>query len=111
MQGFHPHVCQCPDCTQPSDHPNKEYHRLLNLFLSRLDEDHRRWFVALESLQHGHGGDRLLSRITGMNVATIRRGRQELATSLARFPAGRIRRVGGGRPASKKKIPPSSPPC
>jgi hypothetical protein len=29
--------------------------------LERLDEDHRRWLVALESLKIGHGGDRLLS--------------------------------------------------
>ena len=49
-----------------------------NLFLSRLDEQQRRWYVALESQKVGHGGDRLLAQITGMNVETIRRGRREL---------------------------------
>jgi hypothetical protein len=105
------HVCQCPDCLQPGPHTDKKIHRLFNLFLSRLDEDHRRWSVALEALKQGHGGDRLLSRITGLNVETIRRGRQELATALQGFPAERIRRRGGGRPPAKKKIPPSSPLC
>jgi hypothetical protein len=95
--------CQCPDCSQPGEHPNKELHRCLNLFLSRLDEDHRRWFVALESMKIGHGGDRLLSHITGMNVETIRRGRRELAAGLENFPPERMRRSGAGRPPLKKK--------
>jgi hypothetical protein len=75
----------------------------MNLFLSRLDEDHQRWYVALESMKVGHGGDRLLSLITGMNVETIRRGRRELEKSLEGFPAERIRRHGAGRPPLKKK--------
>jgi hypothetical protein len=110
MQGTSIRACQCPDCLQTGDHPNKEIHRQFNLLLGRLDEDHRRCFVALEALQHGRGGDRLLSRITGMNVETIRRGRRELAQSLDGFRAQRIRRSGAGRPASKKKMPPCSPP-
>jgi len=100
--------CQCPDCSAVADHPVKELHRLMNLLLSRLDEDHRRWYVALESLKLGHGGDRLLARITGLNVETIRRGRRELAASLQDFPAERIRRRGGGRPPWKKKTRRSS---
>jgi hypothetical protein len=91
-----------------ADHPIKEVHRLMNLLLSRLDEDHRRWYVALESLKIGHGGDRLLACITGLNVETIRRGRRELAGSLQDFPAERIRRQGGGRPPLEKKIRRSS---
>jgi len=87
------------------EHPQREIHRLTNLLLSRLDEDHRRWYVALESLKIGHGGDRWLSRITGMNVETIRRGRRELADSLAGFSHDRIRRRGAGRKPKKKKTP------
>src|SRR5436305_10922102 len=98
------HQCQCPDCLSAQDHPAKEVHRLMNLLLRRLDEDHRRWYVALESHKIGHGGDRQLARITGLNVETIRRGRRELAASLDAFPAERIRRPGGGRPPLKKKI-------
>ena len=102
------HQCQCPDCLSVQDHPAKEVHRLMNLLLSRLDEDHRRWYVALESLKLGHGGDRQLARITGLNVETIRQGRRELTASLAGYPAERIRRRGAGRPPLKKKTRPSS---
>ena len=95
--------CRCPDCCQAAEHPNQQLHRCLNLFLSRLDEDHRRWFVALESMKIDHGGDRLLAQITGMNVETIRRGRRELAAGLESFPPDRMRRSGAGRPPLKKK--------
>ena len=95
--------CRCPDCSHPAEHANKQLHRCLNLFLSRLDEDHRRWFVALESMKMGHGGDRLLAQITGMNVETIRRGRRELSAGLESFPPARMRRSGAGRPPLKKK--------
>jgi uncharacterized protein with PhoU and TrkA domain len=95
--------CRCPDCLTAVDHPNKELHRQVNLLLSRLDEQQRRWYVAVESKRLGRGGDRLMSLITGMNVATIRRGRRELQESLKEVPQGRIRRKGAGRPAVEKK--------
>jgi hypothetical protein len=97
------HQCQCPDCVGADDHPHQEIHRRLNILLSRLDEQQRRWLVALEAQKVGRGGDRLLSRITGLNVETIRRGRRELDGSLRDCPPGRIRRPGAGRPAVKKK--------
>jgi hypothetical protein len=75
----------------------------MNLLCSRLDEQQRRWYVALEANRIGHGGDRLLSQITGLDEQTIRRGREELATSLADCPAERVRRPGGGRPTVEKK--------
>ena len=75
----------------------------MNLLLSRLDEQQRRWYVALEADRLGHGGDRLLAQITGMDEKTIRRGRQELAAGLTDRPADRVRLPGGGRPASEKK--------
>jgi hypothetical protein len=95
--------CRCADCSETTEHPNKELHRCLKLFLSRLDEDHRRWLVALESMKVGHGGDRLLSEVTGMDVETIRHGRRELAAGLDAFPPERMRRSGAGRPPLKKK--------
>jgi hypothetical protein len=98
------HKCRCPDCRRPGDHPNKELHRQMNLFLSRLEEQQRRWYVALESRRVGHGGDRLLALITGMNVRTIRRGRRELEHSLLDAPVGRQRRRGAGRPLVEKKV-------
>jgi hypothetical protein len=76
----------------------------LNLLLSRLNEQQRRWVAALESERIGRGGDRLVALITGLDVETIRRGRRELLASLRGCPPGRIRRPGAGRPPLKKKI-------
>lgn len=97
------HTCQCPTCQQSGDHPDKALHRKINVFLGRLDEQQRRWYVAIESTKAGYGGDVLLSRITGVNVETIRRGRRELAVDLAGRPTDRVRQEGGGRPLVEKK--------
>ena len=74
----------------------------MNLLLSRLDEHQRRWYLAVESQRLGHGADRLLFEITGMDEKTIRR--EELAASLEDQPLDRVRRPGGGRPSVEKKI-------
>jgi hypothetical protein len=96
-------VCQCALCQQGMEHPECERHRQLLLVFSRLEENQRRWFVALEAKRLGHGGDRLLSQITGLDEKTIRRGREELDASLADNPPERVRRPGGGRPPVEKK--------
>ena len=75
----------------------------MNLLMSRLDEQQRRWYAGVESEKLGYGGDVQVSRITGLNVETIRRGRREMAAHLAQRPAERIRLVGGGRPRVEKK--------
>jgi len=80
----------------------------MNLLLSRMNEQQRRWLVASESQKLGHGGDILLSRITGLNVETIRRGRRELAADLIGRPSDRIRLPGGGRPPLEKKAHPTN---
>ena len=95
--------CQCAVCGSGVEHPDLEYHRQMNLLLSRLDEQQRRWYLAVESQRLGHGADRLLFEITGVDEKTIRRGREELAASLANQPADRIRQPGGGRPPVEKK--------
>jgi len=74
----------------------------MNLFVSHLNEQQRRWYAALEALRVGHGGVRLASQITGIGEKTIRRGRKELTAGLADVPAERIRQRGGGRPRRKK---------
>ncbi|HLF25513.1 MAG TPA: hypothetical protein VJG32_04200 [Anaerolineae bacterium] len=96
-------VCQCPACLHSSDHPAWQLHHQMNVFLSRLDEQQRRWYVALESKRVGHGGDTLLSQITGLDVETIRRGRRELDDEFAQRPVERTRAAGGGRPPVEKK--------
>ena len=75
----------------------------MNLFLSRLDEQQRRWYVALEANRIGHGGIGLLSKITGMDEKTIRRGQQELTADLACRPTDKVRLPGGGRPPVEKR--------
>ena len=100
------HQCSCPHCLGEGDHPDRLHHLHLNLLLSRLDEQERRWVVALESERVGRGGDRLLSRISGLDVETIRRGRRELNASLRDCPPGRIRQPGAGRLPVQKKIRP-----
>jgi hypothetical protein len=103
------HQCQCPHCQQAELHPDQQQHASMNLLLSRLDEQQRRWYAAIESAKIGHGGDTLLSLITGLHVDTIRRGREEVLAGLRERPTERIRKPGGGRPALKKKTPHSSP--
>jgi hypothetical protein len=77
----------------------------MNLLLSRLNEQQRRWYVAVEANRIGAGGDRLLAQITGLDEKTIQRGRQELAGELAQRPEQRVRLPGGGRPRAEKKTP------
>ena len=100
--------CQCADCGGTADHPNKLLHHQMNLFVSRLDEQQRRWYVALESKKIGYGGDRLLAEISGLDVETIRRGRRELDGGLAERPTEHTRLPGGGQPSAEKKLPRSS---
>jgi hypothetical protein len=97
------HVCQCSGCVSGTDHTDRELHRHMNLLLSRLDEQQRRWFAALESKKVGHGGDTLLALITGLHVDTIRRGREELDGGLCGRPTDRVRNPGAGRPPLEKK--------
>jgi hypothetical protein len=80
----------------------------MNLLLSRLDEQQRRWYVAVESNRIGSGGDRLLAQITGLDEKTIQRGRQELVSSLAERPTERVRVPGAGRLRAEKKMRSSS---
>jgi hypothetical protein len=98
------HLCQCAHCQQKTYHPDQELHRQMNLLLTRLDEQQRRWYVAVESNRMGVGADRLLSQITGLDEKTIQRGRQELADAFSERPRERVRLPGGGRPRAEKKM-------
>jgi hypothetical protein len=100
------HWCRCPDCQADHDHGDRQLHHQMNLLMSRLDEQQRRWFAALESKKVGYGGDTLIALITGLHVDTIRRGREELDAGLDGRPTDRVRNPGAGRPPGKKKRPP-----
>lgn len=108
MAGPTVHQCGCPNCRTGQEHPERVLHHNLNLLLSRLDEQQRRWLVALESQKIGHGGDKRLAEITGLHPDTIRRGREELDAELEGRPTNQVRNPGAGRPPVKKKIRPSS---
>lgn len=97
------HLCQCSDCLGEGETPHRKGHQQMNLLLSRLDEQQRRWYAAVESEKIGHGGIRLLSLITGLDEKTIARGREEMAEQLQTRPTDQIRQPGGGRIAAEKK--------
>jgi hypothetical protein len=99
------HQCQCDICQAGTDIDTVRHHRQMNLFLSRLDEPQRRWYVGLLSQKPGSPSDRQLSLMTGLDEETIRRGRRELEADLSDVPDGRQRRAGGGRLAAEKKTP------
>ena len=99
------HQCECDICKAETDLEIARHHRQMNVFLSRLNEPQRRWYVGLLSQRPGSPSDRQLSKITGLDEKTIQRGRQELERDLADLPPGRQRREGGGRPRAEKRTP------
>src|SRR5579863_1441607 len=64
-----------------------------------LNEQSLRRFVAMEAQALGHGGVRLMSRISGLARSTIYHGLSDIRGNVS-APPGRIRKPGGGR---KKK--------
>ena len=98
------HDCGCAAC-RAGYRPEREEHRQLNVLLSRLDEQQRRWVAAREAMRLGHGGFQRIAVITGLHPETIRRGRDELNDELRHRPMDQIRLPGGGRPRVEKKIP------
>ena len=97
------HDCECEICSTGSDPKVALQHRRMNLLLSRLNEPQRRWYVGMLSQQPDQPSDRDLSRITGLDEKTIRRGRRELDVEFADVPPDRQRAKGGGRPIAEKK--------
>lgn len=89
------------------DRELKRWHEQVNLVLSQLDEKQRRLVAGLLSNAVGRGGVTLLSRITGLDRKTVRRGRNELDNDLQDCPSDRVRREGAGRPPLEKKVPTS----
>jgi len=95
--------CQCEICQSEAEHPDKVFHLSINQIMEQFDEQHRRWFAGLLSLQIGHGGDAQLARITGAFRHTISRGRKEICSGLENYSPDRIRSPGAGRPPIEKK--------
>ena len=98
------HTCQCAICQAGADYATIQQHQRMNLFLSRLTEPQRRWYVGMLSQQPESPSDVELARITGLDRKTIRRGRREVIAGLAEFAPDRQRRGGAGRLSAEKKI-------
>ncbi|NEO06431.1 MAG: hypothetical protein F6J98_08430 [Moorea sp. SIO4G2] len=102
--------CKCWECQQGNKTIQKQ-HQQLNLLMSRLDEQQRRWLAALEAKKLGHGGTQRMSEVTGLDINTIRRGRRELDQGLVNRPTERIRLAGGGRKRVEKNSKESRQAC
>ena len=91
--------CGCEVCAAGKDRRVSQAHEHINLLLTRLDEQQRRWYVATLAEQYGlrKGGVRALAQLTGMSEKTIRRGITELRTGFASRAPGRTRLIGAGR--------------
>jgi hypothetical protein len=93
-----------PDGLQ-SDLLAHELKAAILLFFTMLDEKQRRIYAGLESLKIGYGGDKQIANLFGIDPHTVAKGRSELLTK--DFIQGRIRKTGGGRISTEKKIPKS----
>jgi hypothetical protein len=74
---------------------------LVELFVSLLDEKQRRLYAGLESIKLGHGGDKKIAQLFGLDMHTVAKGRKELWSG--EIDTDRVRRVGGGRKLLEKK--------
>jgi len=102
------HQCQCQQCQKADDGIEKALHHQINLVMSRLDEQQRRWYAAVEANRYSEKGVSLVSQITGLDEKTIRRGQAELAEDLVNRPQDRVRLEGAGRQKVEKKTRKSS---
>jgi len=85
----------------PAGRVSDELRAAIVLFGSLLDEQQRRLYAGLESLQLG--GDRQMAELLGLDPHTVAKGRRQL---LARdVKTGRVRAAGGGRKPAEKKRP------
>lgn len=70
------------------------------LFFSVLNEKQRRLYAGLESFKWGHGGDRKIAELLGLDVGTVAKGRRDLLSQ--DVERERVRKVGAGRRSVKK---------
>ncbi len=83
--------CTCERCQSDLLYPEKQTHHQLNLLMSRLNEQQRRWLAGWEAARHGRGGIRLVAEVTGLSEKTIRRGGRELEEGLEGRPVKKMR--------------------
>lgn len=71
------------------------------LFFSLLDEKLRRLYAGIEALKLGHGGDRKVADLLGLDPDTVARGRRELLAQ--DVENDQVRKAGAGRKRTEKK--------
>ena len=76
------------------------------LFYSLLNEKQRRLYAGLESFKLGHGGDKKIANLLGLDSHTIAKGRREILGGNIQTES--VREKGGGRKPVEKKLPKSS---
>jgi len=72
------------------------------LFYSLLNEKQRRLYAGLESFKLGHGGDKKIANLLGLDSHTIAKGRRELLSGYVQTKS--VRKKGGGRKPVEKKF-------
>jgi hypothetical protein len=80
---------------------SNELRAAIVLFASLLDEQQRRLYAGLESLQLG--SDRQIAELLGLDPHTVAKGRRQLLAQ--EVNAERVRAEGGGRKPLEKKHP------
>jgi len=75
----------------------------LIIFFSTLNEKQRRLYAGLESSKIGHGGDKKIAELLGLNEKTVAKGRKELLKNDVNLNS--VRKKGGGRNSIGKKSP------
>lgn len=85
----------------PAADVSDELRAAIVLFASLLDEQQRRLYAGLESLQLG--GDRQIAKLLGLDPHTVAKGRRQILAS--EVDLDRVRTVGGGRKPVEKKRP------
>ncbi len=91
------------DLTCEIDKHSHELKAAIVLFFSLLDEKQRRLFAGLESFKMGHGGDKRIADLLGLDVHTVAKGRTELFAENVEIE--RTRKKGAGRKPVEKKTP------
>jgi len=84
---------------ESADTGSHELRAAIVLFASLLDEQQRRLYAGLESLQLG--GDRQIADLLHLDPHTVAKGRRQLLAQ--DVEVGRVRGVGGGRKRTGKK--------
>src|SRR5437867_6982295 len=69
---------------EAADADQEQLRAAIVLFYSLLDEQQRRLYAGLESVKEGHGGDRHMARLLGLDEQTVARGRRELLAGQVR---------------------------